>query len=86
MVLFPPVFLSVFLSAPPCHHNLSLSLKGRKGFIQGFEELTLCGCVTVMAVGYRAQGQGGSRDMYFYSWFQGTMLVKRLMSHKHFFI
>lgn len=60
----------------------SLSLKGRKGFIQGFGELTLCGCVTVMAVGYRAQGQGGSKEMYFYSCFQGTGLVQRRMSQE----
>lgn len=83
MVLSRPVFLSVFvcLSAPPYHH-LCLSLKGRKGFIQGFGELTLRRCVTVMAVGYRAQGQGGSRKMYFYSCFQGTVLVQRLMSQE----
>lgn len=44
--------------------------------------MTLCGCVTVMAVGYRAQGQGGSKEMYFYSCFQGTVLVQRLMSQE----
>lgn len=62
--------------------HLGLFLKGRKGLIQGFGELTLCGCVTVMAVGYRAQGQGGSKEMYFYSCFQDTVLVQRLMSQE----
>lgn len=68
-------------SVCPCEH-LGLFLKGRKGLIQGFGELTLCVCVTVMAVGYRAQGQGGSKEMYFYSCFQGTVLVQRLMSQE----
>lgn len=81
MVLSHPTFLSVFRSVPAQHH-LCLSLKGRKGFIQGFGELTLCGCVTAMAVGYRAQGQGGSKEMYFYSCFQGTVVVQRLMSQE----
>lgn len=35
-----------------------------------------------MAVGYRARGQGGSKEMYFYSCFQGTVLVQRLMSQE----
>lgn len=60
--------------------------QGEKVLFRGFGELTLCGCVTEMAMGYRAQGQDGSREMYFYLWFQGTILVQRLMSHKHFFI
>lgn len=38
--------------------------------------------MTVMTVGYRAQGQGGSKEMYFYSCFQGTVLVPRLMSQE----
>lgn len=74
-------FLSVILSVL-LHQHLGLSLKGRKGLIQGFGGLTPCGCVTVMAVGYRAQGQGGSKEMYFYSCFQGTVLVQRLMSQE----
>lgn len=35
-----------------------------------------------MTVGYGAQGQGGSKEMYFYSCFQGTVLVPRLMSQE----
>lgn len=43
----------------------------------GFGALTLRGCATVMAAGYRAQGQGGSKEMYFYSCFQATVHVTR---------
>lgn len=63
-------------------HKHHLPLEGVGGLIQGFGGSTLCGCVTVMAVGYRAQGQGGSKEMYFYSCFQGTVLVQRLMSQE----
>lgn len=42
---------------------------------RGFGALTLCGCATVMAAGYRAQGQGGSKEMYFYSCFQANVHV-----------
>lgn len=63
-------------------HKHCLPLEGSGGLIQGFGESTLCGCVTAMAVGYRAQGQGGSKEMYFYSCFQGTVLVQRLMSQE----
>lgn len=70
------VCFSVFLSAL-LHQHLGLCLKSTKGLIQGFGVLTLCGCVTVMAVGYRAQGQGGSKEMYFYSYFQGTVLMSQ---------
>lgn len=41
----------------------------------GFGALTLCGCATVMAAGDRAQGQGGSKEMYFYSCFQANVHV-----------
>lgn len=40
-----------------------------------FRVLTLCGCATVMAAGYRAQGEGGSKETYFYSCFQATVHV-----------
>lgn len=63
-------------------HKHCLPLEGSGGLIQGFEGSTLCGCVTAMAEGYRAQGQGGSKEMYFYSCFQGTVLVQRLMSQE----
>lgn len=72
---------SIFQPVLP-HHYHHQPLKGGKDFVQGFGKLTLCGRVTVMAVGCKAQGQGGSREMYFYSCFQGTVLVQRLMSQE----
>lgn len=41
----------------------------------GFGALTLHGCAAVMATGYRTQGQGGSKEMFFYSCFQATVHV-----------
>lgn len=59
--------------------------KKYKNLYLGFWELTLCGCVTVMAMGYRAQGQGGSGDCISVHGFREGYLFKNECHTRFFF-